>query len=326
MSTNLETSLSTTFSPNSPQNTNANTTLAISALARFEFEAGKANDGTKVLMVEWQDDELTRSGSPTGGSWHVAWEGKQAVLVLPAGEEQTQMQTSQSTRRVFYLLPPNVTIPPVVRLLYEPPNESKSKSSSSSETHTNTDTDSTGSGWSKTLQLNPLPAIFPPELGATGRSAGKKGVLHTIWAKKRLQVLEREIYEECLTNAEGVALQMALQEKEWIESNFGVSAKGGNNDIYDAPSLISESGSASTRTVPSSYPMGPGLATPAVSPTSGTKFGEKLKGLKLQTGGGSDYLPPRGERKSAFNLDLDDESWMDLYADQRSDGQRRPTH
>jgi hypothetical protein len=33
------------------------------ALARFEFEAGKANEGTKILMIEWEDDDLTRSSS-----------------------------------------------------------------------------------------------------------------------------------------------------------------------------------------------------------------------------------------------------------------------
>ena len=156
----------------------------------------------------------------------------------------------------------------------------------------------------ETIRLNPLPAIFPPELGATGRSAGKKGVLHTIWAKKRLQVLEREIQEECRSNAEGVALQMALQEKEWIESNFGVNAKG--NDGQDVSSSESVSASA-TRTVPS-YPMGP--ATP-VSPTSGTKLGEKLKGLKLQTGGSD--LPPRGERKSDLAVDISLDGMMSPF-------------
>lgn len=123
----------------------------------------------------------------------------------------------------------------------------------------------------ETLQLNPLPAIFPPELGVTGRSAGKKGVLHTIWAKKRLRVLEQEIREECLNNAEGVALHMAVKEKEWIERNFGVVAHG-------IESVASSQDSTNTH---SAYPEGP--ATP-VSPISGRKLTDKLKGLKLQTG------------------------------------------
>jgi hypothetical protein len=220
--------------------------LSITALARFEFEAGKGNDGTKILMVEWDDEDLGRSSNIPGGSWHVSWEGKKTVL--PADE-----RTSENTRRFYFLLPPHATIPPVVTLSYEPP-------ATSSASSTPTPTQKT-----KTLQLNPLPAIFPPELGATGRSAGKRGVLHTIWAKKRLQVLDKEIREECMNNAEGVALHMALQEKEWIESNFGVGSRPGSQ----------------TQTMQDSqYPMGP--ATP-VSPTSGGKLGEKLKGLKLQT-------------------------------------------
>ncbi|KAH8428415.1 uncharacterized protein LDX57_006113 [Aspergillus melleus] len=265
--------------------------LSITALARFEFEAGKANDGTKILMIEWEDDDLARCASSvtttsspaavetkpdaetatdttntttettendqlkkrTGGLWHVSWENKTAVL--PASE-----QTNDHTRRVYFLLPPNVTIPPVVTLAYEPAPAGQQPSDY-------------GTAASETLQLNPLPAIFPPELGADGRSAGKKGVLHTIWAKKRLQVLEREIREECENNVEGIALQMALQEKEWIEMNFGV---GGAQAAAEAVRNRVNSHDAS-------YPMGP---TTPVSPTTGGRLGEKLKGLRLQTGAG----------------------------------------
>jgi hypothetical protein len=221
--------------------------LSITALARFEFEAGKGNEGTKILMVEWEDDDLTRS--TTDGSWHVSWAGK--TTVLPADE-----RPSESTRRFYFLLPPNVTIPPVVTLSFEPRPAT-----------TNTDGVAPASKPRDILQLNPLPAIFPPELGATGRAAGKKGVLHTIWAKKRLRVLENEIRDECLTNAEGVALHMAVQEKEWIEGNFGLSSR---------PVESSHDSSNSS----SVYPTGP--ATP-VSPVSGRKLMDKLKGLKLQT-------------------------------------------
>ncbi|KAL4886920.1 hypothetical protein BJY04DRAFT_43620 [Aspergillus karnatakaensis] len=214
--------------------------LSITALARFEFEAGKGNDGTKILMVEWEDDDWSRSSAPPGGSWNVEWEGKKAVL--PADEK-----TSNNTRRLYFLLPPNVTIPPGVTLSYNPPASASTVEKPSS------------------IQLNPLPAIFPPELGADGRSAGKKGVLHTIWAKKRVQVLDKEIHEESLNNVEGIALHMALQEKEWIEANFGLGP--------DAARLALQNQDPS-------YPMGP--ATP-VSPSTGGKLGEKLRGLKLQT-------------------------------------------
>ncbi|KAF3387534.1 hypothetical protein F1880_000704 [Penicillium rolfsii] len=221
--------------------------LSITALARFEFEAGKGNEGTKILMVEWEDDDLTRSTND--GSWHVSWAGK--TTVLPADE-----RPSESTRRFYFLLPPHVTIPPVVTLSFEPRLAT-----------TNTDEAAPALKPRDVLQLNPLPAIFPPELGATGRSAGKKGVLHTIWAKKRLRVLENEIRDECLTNAEGVALHMAVQEKEWIEGNFGLNSRG-------VESAHDSSNSSSL------YPTGP--ATP-VSPVSGRKLMDKLKGLKLQT-------------------------------------------
>lgn len=222
--------------------------ISITALARFEFEAGKSNNGTKILMIEWEDDDLSRSSSSasSAGSWHVSWEGKKAVL--PADE-----RTSESTRRFYFLLPPNVTIPPVVTLSYYPSTETGKE---------NKETD--------TLRLNPLPAIFPPELGATGRSAGKKGVLHTIWAKKRLQVLDREIRAECLNNVEGIALHMAVQEKEWIETHFGIGSKSDTSE----PDSRDSSGHGSN------YPMGP---TTPVSPNGGGKLSDKLKGLKLQT-------------------------------------------
>jgi hypothetical protein len=217
-------------------------TLSITALARFEFEANKSNEGTKILMVEWEDDDISR---PPQGSWYVSWEGKTSVL--PADE-----QTSENSRRFYFLLPPGVTIPPVISLSYvRPPNSAATVKQPDS------------------ILINPLPAIYPPELGATARTAGKKGVLHTIWAKKRLQALENEIRDESLNNVEGVALQMAIQEKEWIEANFGVSI---------APSALGASSSPSPAASSSPFPS----LTP-ISPTSGSRLGEKLKGLKLET-------------------------------------------
>jgi hypothetical protein len=227
-------------------------TLSVTALARFEFEAGKANDGTKILMIEWEDDDLTRSSSE--GFWNVSWTGK--TTVLPADE-----RPSDSLRRFYLLLPPNVTIPPVVTLSYElqgTPDEKAAADTIKPPQRRDT------------FKLNPLPAIFPPGLGATGRAAGKKGVLHTIWAKKRLRVLEKEIAAESRNNTEGIALHMAIQEKEWIEENFGVTPR-------PADALAGSHDSSNSSSV---YPAG--LATP-VSPVSGRKLSDKLKGLKLQT-------------------------------------------
>ncbi|KAM5440040.1 hypothetical protein McanMca71_004960 [Microsporum canis] len=215
---------------------------SLTALGRFEFEAGKGNEGTKILMVEWEDDDLTRSST---GSWQVSWDGKRTVL--PAHDQATDQ-----IRRCYFMLPPHATIPPTVTLTYEPPPSSASTVKKS-----------------ESIQIHPLPAIYPPELGATARTAGKKGVLHTIWAKKRLQVLEKEIKEESQYNAEGIALHMAIEEKEWIEANFGVVVK-------PLPQLV-------TTNVLSNLNAPPLSPTTPVSPTGGSRLSEKLKGLRLGT-------------------------------------------
>ncbi len=267
-----------THSPQTRDEVESPSTSNGNALARFEFEPGRGNDGTKILMVEWEDDEGTRA---VHGGWNVSWEGKSTVL--PAADDhgstkgrgqdrsQTQSQRSTSTvplsnsttdsaptdtnttssvsntasnssnsiHRLYFLLPPGVPVPPLVTLV-----------------HRGTDKTAPTTTW----RTNPLPAIFPPSLGASARAAGKKGVLHTIWAKKRLQALQAEIEAESRTNGEGVGLLMVLQERDWIESNFGVTAR----------------------------PVDGASAQPPLSPSSprspgGGRLMEKLKGLKLGT-------------------------------------------
>ncbi|RAL58606.1 hypothetical protein DID88_003966 [Monilinia fructigena] len=162
------------------------------ALARFEFESGRGNEGTKILMVEWED-ESTEGPTKNMGDW----EHTKNYKVITSGRENNS-------------------------------NES-------------------------------ITAIFPPELGLSARQAGRKGVLHTIWAKKRISVLQKEIESEMKTNGEGIGLEMAMQEKQWIEENFGVGPKVTQPDIqYNA--------------TPNS-PKTPG----------GGRLSEKLKGLKLGT-------------------------------------------
>ena len=204
------------------------------ALARFEFESGRGNNGTKILMVEWEDDDTTRD---IPGDWHVSWEGKSTVL--PAGEHNVG-----DVHRLYFLLQPGVTVPAMVTLVLRPADASRN-----------------AIAW----RTNPLPAIFPPELGATVRAAGKKGVLHTVWAKKRLQSLQQEIQKESQLNAEGVGLIMAMQEKEWIEQNFGVTTK---------PASISPPSSDG--------PLAPLSPSSPRSPGGG-RLMEKLKGLRLGT-------------------------------------------
>jgi hypothetical protein len=215
----------------SPSLTNGN------ALARFEFESGRTSkDGTKVLMVEWEETDATRD---IRVGWELSWEGNKTVL--PA-RDQAALRTGEELplNRLYFLLGPGVPIPTAVKLQKGP------------------------IAW----RTNPLPAIFAPELGATARQAGKKGVLHTIWAKKRLQVLQDEIEQESKENVEGIGLEMAVAEKEWIEQNFGVAARPGGLSI--------------STTTQSSVPGG--LNTP-VSPRSpgGGRLMDRLKGLKLGT-------------------------------------------
>lgn len=205
------------------------------ALARFEFEAGHGREGTKILMVEWEDDDSTRG---VRGDWHISWEGK--TTVLPADD-----QPSNDVNRIYFLLPPGVAVPSIVTLTHRPESGTKSP---------------------VIWHTNPLPAIFPPELGASARAAGKKGILHTIWAKKRLQVLQKEIDVESKNNVEGIGFLMAVQEKEWIEQTFGVTAKPVGLTISLAEPTVAPLGGPAS-------PRSPG----------GGRLMEKLRGLKLGT-------------------------------------------
>jgi len=206
------------------------------ALARFEFEAGHGKEGTKILMVEWEDDDTTRG---IRGEWHISWEGKGKTTVLPAED-----QPNNDVNRIYFMLAPGVTVPSSVTLTHRPQDSEKR---------------------AVVWHTNPLPAIFPTELGASARATGRKGILHTIWAKKRLQVLQKEIEAESKNNVEGIGFLMAVQEKEWIEQTFGVSAKPAGLSIQ-----LSE---------PTVAPLGP--ASPR-SPGGG-RLMEKLRGLKLGT-------------------------------------------
>lgn len=216
------------------------------ALARFEFEPGKSTDGTKVLMVEWEDNETTQMIS---GDWTISWEGKRTVLAA-------KDVVGGRINRLYFLLLSGERIPATVTLTLDGQHK---------ETRVEREVI-----WT----TNPLPAIFPPQLGATAREAGKKGVLHTIWAKRRLQVLAREIEAESASNVEGVAWHMAIQEKEWIESNFGVVTK---------PSSIASirSPSATLAAPESQFGISP---TSPRSPGANSRLMDKLKGLRLETG------------------------------------------
>jgi hypothetical protein len=173
-------------------------------------------------MVQWIDEHRPADNH---GDWEVSWEGKSANFA-----ERDGVADDGKTHRLYFLLGPGEPVPPIVRIAQT-------------------------SG--QTMQTNPLPAIFPPELGVSARTAGKKGVLHTVWAKRRLIVLQEEIDREMKTSVDGIGLDLAMQEREWIEENFGI----GSRYAY----AHAEPTSAS--------PKSPG----------GSRLAEKMKGLKLGT-------------------------------------------
>ncbi|KAI6358306.1 hypothetical protein MCOR25_007348 [Pyricularia grisea] len=211
------------------------------ALARFEFETDKGNEGTKILMVEW-DAASSATDSRQMEDWQVSWEGKTTVLPI---RDPDSSEGDSSNRRVYFLLPPGAPIPPLVTI------------------------SRTGAGAaSEPLRTKPLPAIFHPALlGAeTRQEVGLRGVLHTIWAKKRLVELQAEMDREAKSNGESVGLEMALQERNWIVEHFGLS------ESY-APTQQQQQQAA---------PLSPTSPTSPRSPIGG-KLGEKLKGLKLAT-------------------------------------------
>lgn len=237
------------------------------ALSRFEFEAGtKGNEGTKILMVEWDataaaatsaalgDDNQNKAqagqqadapaASASLDDWEVKWDGKEALAVHPFRDAATP----PSTCRVYFLLPPKTPIPPLITI--------------SPKTTTAT---TTGAPLVD-LHTKPLPAIFPAALSVS-EDKGTRGVLHTIWAKSRLEQLEDEIVAEMKANGEGVGLEMALQEREWIVLHFGLQI-----DTSSAEAI----------------PLAPGGVAEAGAPASprspvGGRLGEKLRGLKLAT-------------------------------------------
>ncbi|KAK4209045.1 hypothetical protein QBC37DRAFT_59625 [Rhypophila decipiens] len=220
------------------------------ALSRFEFETGKGNEGTKILMIEWDASVFGRSSAgaakdgvdakkESSSDWDILWEGKGDVLPI----RDTESDPSLNTRRLYFLLPPGSTVPPLITIA--------PKGGAAVPNGT-------------VLRTKPLPAIFPAELGG-GREAGQRGVLHTIWAKKRLAELQAEITEEMKANGESVGLEMAMQERQRIVDHFGLAP---GQDIPKPTRLHIPQASV-------------GPASPR-SPIGG-KLGEKLRGLKLAT-------------------------------------------
>ncbi|KAK6958200.1 hypothetical protein Daesc_000995 [Daldinia eschscholtzii] len=208
------------------------------AFARFEFETGRGNDGSKILMVEW---DPTPSGED---GWVVTWETKTTtfpVIEKVEDDEEGTDKEGQRRQRVYFLLPSDATVPPAVTISHK------------------------DSG--RALTAKAMPAIFAPGLGIGSRDAGRRGVLHTIWARLRAGQLQDEIHAELRDNSESVGLEMAVQERLWIIDHFGLD----DLRVPDANPSAEDNDSISQ--------------APPQSPRSpiGGRLGEKLKGLKLAT-------------------------------------------
>ncbi|KAK8088590.1 hypothetical protein PG997_003551 [Apiospora hydei] len=249
------------------------------ALARFEFETGRGNEGTKILLVEW-NPATGDSGKPDApvcseqDGWEVSWEGK--TTKIPAQSERD----GSETQRVYFLIPSDITVPPVIQISHF------------------------RSG--RVLSTKPMPAIYTPALGVdTRKDVGKRGVLHTIWfvqppkhdriyvmnlkcnkAKKRMSQLQDEIRREMGNNSEGIALVMAVQERDWIAEHFGLPNPDAAGQAPD------------TRHIPPT-PQSPR------SPVGG-RLGEKLRGLKLVTNA-SDFTTssPSHQQHHLYSLSPD---------------------
>lgn len=224
-------------------------------LSRFEFETGTTgNEGTKILMVEFDAgaalgiEKETAETAPAANldDWEVKWDGKEVLTNIHPIRDP---DTPASTCRLYFLLPPGAPIPTLVTISH------------------------TGPAAIDDLRTKPLPAIFPE--GLKGQAAagavdkGTRGVLHTIWGKRRLEQLEAEIAAEMKSNGESVGLEMALQERQYLYEHFGLRDESG------AIPLASALGGQD----------GAGAPASPVSPRSpvGGRLGEKLKGLKLAT-------------------------------------------
>lgn len=234
------------------------------ALARFEFERldnrDSRNVGTKVLMVEWEEDATT---APVSGEWTVSWDSKSAAAVVATDSQSISQGEKQEGQlhRLYFLLPQWAKVPGTVVL-----------------TLTGTNKETGNEDVKIVWRTNPLPAIYPTALGNSARASGKRGVLHTVWAKKRLQSLATEIENEKLQRPESIGLDLAIQERDWIEQNFGVKTRP-----RDIKAEISEPASlAPPPTLATGNTGSPSPSSPK-SPGRGPLL-DKLKGLKLSTG------------------------------------------
>lgn len=307
------------------------------ALARFEYEAGHTAiaTGTKVLLVEWEDSNAVRGRA---GVWVVEWKGRREVLIAeedgttnadaddvdveiaradgtdPVEASRPSGDTSQGTKsgkhRLYFLLQPGAAVPAHVSITFRPAPTSSSEGYSTTATSKVATASPTKRQASSMPALAPqpmahtsiptLPAIFPPPLCTSATMHSKKGVLHTLWAKSRLNALSAEIAHEEATNIEGIGLDMAQGELGWICENFGVGPRAAAPDSAMLENEPVQANTASSPTKTGASPQRP-LSTRPFSPTSpqpppppptpaspntvlsSERFLSKMKGLRVGT-------------------------------------------
>ena len=303
-----------------------------SALARFEYEAGRTvvADATKVLLVEWEEFPQLPTQHPTEqphleckteGEWLIEWKGRREAFkgsprssdadparrnalgstVVDSDHHHEQpgkkarsrsrgsSQTQQTqTHRLYFLLAPGAPVPPTVSITFKPSDPSSSPQS----------------------QATPaLPAIFPAPLlrSATSPSSGKKGVLHTLWAKARIAALSAEIEAEERERLEGVGLEMAKGELEWICENFGVgpaavsSEAGSGISKGDETEEETANGHSTENAISYSTGAPPSPLTPH-SPSSSNRLLSKMGGLRVGTSPTTTTFPLQPGLQSPPNI------------------------
>lgn len=292
--------------PPSPHNA-----CTASALARFEYEAGHTSvaTGTKVLLIEWEDGVEARGK----GTWTVEWKGRS--LSLPAddvgatpadadasfsgaadssadGAQKQQRARSPSSppdhhrnaaHRLYFILPAGTPVPPSVAISFHPAVAAVATSQTVLCT-----------------TIPTLPAIFPPSLLTTGTAQGKKGVLHTLWAKSRLHALRADMAAGSPTAHD------ARVEFDGICENFGIDEAYGTADV-SSQSASAPPASASASTATATDPQSPYPATP-ISPTSNERFLSKMKGLRVGTAdpSSSSAAPPDAAAASLLSPEAGD--------------------
>lgn len=246
-------------------------TRAIAGTWSVGWDGKPKHDPSLLAESEWAHDHRS-AWSPVSGSG-ASPAASPSTAAGGEGEEGGERRSAEAraeAHRVYFFLGARRAVPATISLTLSatPPSDAS--------TSTTTPADPVVV-WE--VRPQPAPPLQPTSEGEAEVEDGGKGPLHTRWATRRLSSLHREIAEEARRNCEGIALQMALGEKEFIERNFGVgegAATRGRRAASGAAAglLVRPAGHGEVPLSPHS-PLSPGES----------RLSDKLRGLKLQTGG-----------------------------------------